>query len=236
MPREDETIGGLPDSWRSANQPIIIYQGPPPETESSTSNALGVLFWLALITLCLAVAGFCAWAMWNPGHDEDRFSPIYAEGRPLGLNKLIEERTQVNQAAAGLLEYRERVRTRRELEAPHALISGAPDSIDTLRLQWDQSCRRIRRQIYERRITAIENDVLRVRRQLAVASTTEERAALTEERNRLQDEQRRHVRLRDADSDPQFNCIRAAEADACTTADHEPWCDGGDEVFNRRRR
>ena len=51
-----------------------------------------------------------AWAMWNPNHDKTTFSPIYAEGRPLGLYRQIEERERVNETSAGLTEFRDAVR------------------------------------------------------------------------------------------------------------------------------
>ena len=237
--RDHDALSGLPENWRSSGQPIIIYQGVPPSSaQAATSNDLGLLFWLFMITLCLAVAGISAWTMWNPGHarmtERGRwFSPIYAEGRPLGLNKLIEERARINAAAAGLIEYRERVRAGRE--QPHVLIAGNSDSIDALREQWDGACRNIRRQIYQGRIDVIEADLLRLRRRFAIVSPADQ-AALTEERRRLEELQRQNVRLRDADGDPALYCTRAVEADVCSQNDHEPWCDGGEDVFNRRRR
>ncbi len=209
--------------------------------KSATSSSIGVLFWLALITLCLTVAGFSAWTMWNPNHasvtdDKRWFSPIYSEGRPLGLNKLIEEREQISAAAAGLVEYRELVRLGRDAASPHPLITGPSDSIDALRGQWDAGCRNIRRQIYQGRIDRIEADLLRQRRRVAVVANAADRAALAAEARRMEDIKKQTVSLRDADGDPALYCTRAAEADACSQNDHEPWCDGGEDVFNRRRR
>ncbi|MBC7768209.1 MAG: hypothetical protein H7124_05430 [Phycisphaerales bacterium] len=241
--RDDDILNGLPDKLRSSGQPIVIYQGVPPEQAAAqaTNNALGLLFWLFLITLCLMVAGVSAWAMWNPNHanptDRGRwFSPIYAEGRPLGLNKLIEERERINAAAAGLSEYRDDVSARRELRQPHPLITGTTDSIDTLRQQWDDSCRDIRRQIYQNRLDAIEANLLQLRRRIAVTTVPADRAALTEQRRTLEETRRQTMRVRDADGDPALSCVRAVEADMCGRGDHDPWCDGGDDVFNRRRR
>jgi hypothetical protein len=239
---DDDILRGVPDKLRNSGQPIIIYQGVPPEqaTAQATSNALGLLFWLFMITLCLIVAGASAWAMWNPNHanrnDRGRqFSPIYAEGRPLGLNKLIEERERVNAAAEGLSAYRDRVSARRELTQPHPLITGTTDSIDTLRQQWDNACSDIRRQIYQDRLDVIEANLLQLRRRTAVAPPAE-RPALEEERRLLQRLQLQTVALRDANGDPELSCVPAAQADVCGRGDHDPWCDGGDDVFNRRSR
>jgi hypothetical protein len=240
--RDDDPLAGLPENWRHSGQPIIIYQAPPPrDFDSATSSSLGVLFWLALITVCLTVAGVSVWTMWNPNHagmtDNKRwFSPIYAEGRPLGLNKLIEEREQISAAAAGLLQYRELARAGREASQPHPLITGPSDSIDALRAQWDAGCRSMRRQIYQARINRIEADLLRVRRRLTIVANPADRAALAGEAQRIQETQRQNIRLRDADGDPSLSCTRAAQADVCSQNDHEAWCDGGDDVFNRRRR
>jgi hypothetical protein len=240
---DDDILSGLPEKLRNSGQPIVIYQGVPPEQAAAqaTNNALGLLFWLFLITLCLGVAGVSAWAMWNPNHaspnDRGRwFSPIYAEGRPLGLNGLIEERERINAAADGLSAYRDRVGARRDLNQPHPLITGSTDSIDTLRQQWDNGCRDIRRQIYQNRLEDLERSLLQLRRRLAVTTVQAERTTLTEQRRVLEERQRETARLRDADGDPALNCVRAVEADACGRGDHDPWCDGGDDVFNRRRR
>jgi hypothetical protein len=239
---DDDILRGVPEKLRNSGQPIVIYQGVPPEqaTAQATSNALGLLFWLFMITLCLIVAGASAWAMWNPNHanptDRGRwFSPIYAEGRPLGMNKLIEERERVNAAAEGLAAYRDRVSARREANQPHPLITGTTDSIDALRQQWDGACRDIRRQIYQDRLDVIEANLLQLRRRAGVAAPAD-RPALAEERLRLEELQRQTARLRDADGDPELNCVPAAQADTCGRGDHDPWCDGGDDVFNRRSR
>jgi hypothetical protein len=240
---DDDILRGLPEKLRNSGQPIVIYQGVPPEqaTAQATNSALGLLFWLFMITLCLIVAGASAWAMWNPGHanpnDRGRwFSPIYAEGRPLGLNKLIEERERVNAAVEGLGAYRDRVSARRELTQPHPLITGTTDSIDTLRQQWDNACSDIRRQIYQDRIDVIETNLLQVRRRLQAAPAAD-RPALLEERRRLEEQQRQTVRTRDNPStDQELSCVPAALADTCGRGDHDPWCDGGDDVFNRRSR
>lgn len=239
-PREDETLGGLPDSWRTSSQPIVIYQGgPPPGAETPTSNALGLLFWLAMITLCLGVAGFSAWAMWNPNHDKDVFSPIYAEGRPLGLYRQIEERERVNETSAGLTEFRDAVRRQNSSSdrsaITHPLVTGE-GGIDALRREWDELCNTIRFQIYEERLGQVGDLIRQRQQQRALATTTEERRLLDQELVNLRDQVTLLQRERDTQSNPALRCTPAREADACTPSDHEPWCDGTGAVFNVRER
>ena len=235
--RDDDTLGGLPESWRNSSQPIVIYQGgPPPGVESPTSNALGLLFWLAMITLCLGIGGFSAWAMWNPNHDKTTFSPIYAEGRPQGLYKQIEEREQVNQAAAGLSAFRDSIRRQNASSdrsaLTHPLFTSEQGGVDALRREWDELCNTIRLRIYEDRLGQVADLIRQRQQQRALATNPDERRRLDGELIGLRDQQILLARERDTQSNPALRCTPAREADACQPSDHEPWCDGSGAQFN----
>jgi hypothetical protein len=66
--QEEEPRSGALQTWNTVGQPIIVYQGPPPETAAApTRNAVALLFVLAALTLCAAVAGWCAFKTWGTG-------------------------------------------------------------------------------------------------------------------------------------------------------------------------
>ncbi|MGE0830045.1 MAG: hypothetical protein AB7O04_11935, partial [Hyphomonadaceae bacterium] len=86
MPEHEDNFSSLPDILRESNRPIIIYQGAPQGAlDPVTSNALGLLSWLSLLTVCLIAIGLCFWSIWKPGYDASRYSPIHVEGQPRGL-------------------------------------------------------------------------------------------------------------------------------------------------------
>lgn len=218
----------LPDIIRDSNRPIIIYQGPPPgQLDPVTSNAIGLLAWLSLLTICLVTIAIAFWMIWNPSHDPAQYSPIYAEGRPNGLAKRIDERRQINDQALGLLDYLDRLREdnfdRRRTSETHPLISGA-EGIDDLRRRWDIACRSIRARIYDRRIGDIDTRLVDVRRRLRQTSDPVARAALMETLAGLQQQRRDEVERRRTDSDPALRCTPAAEAPVCSTSSEDPWC------------
>lgn len=229
MPEPEEILGGVPDVVRNSNRPIIIYQGPPPGAlETSTSNALALLSWLALLSVCLAGILFCVWQVWNPGYDKRQFSPIYAQGRPLGLAKQIEEREQINARALGLASYRDQLwatshgRVRPEVAAPPLI--GERDGVDDVRRQWDVMCNIIRTRLYDRRLAMIDARAAELRRQRALANTADERTRINGGLDDLQLQRAVLIENQRTDGDPALRCVPAAEAPACSASDPALWC------------
>lgn len=242
MPENEEPIGGLPDIIRDANRPIIIYQGPPPgQLDPVTSNAIGLLAWLSLLTVCLVVIGLASWMVWNPSHDETRYSPIHADGQPRGLANRAEERREINALTAGLVQYVERIQNdnfdRRRTNETHALIDGA-EGIDTLRREWDTTCRRVRARIYDRRIGDLDTRLAEARRQLRQTEDPAQREALNASIAELAQQRRDQGERRRTDSDPALRCASAASAPACSVTSRDPWCNpeiARPEEFAERR-
>ncbi len=242
MPEHEEPIGGLPEIIRDSNRPIIIYQGAPPgQLDPVTSNALGLLAWLSLLTVCLAVIGLSSWAVWNPSRDETRYSPIYADGQPRGLANRVEERREINVLATGLVQYVERVQAdnfdRRRSNERHALIDGA-DGVDALRREWDTTCRRVRARIYDRRIGDLDTRLSEARRQLRQTQDPAQRETLDAEIATLVSQRRDQAESRRIDSDPSLRCTPAASAPACSLTSQDPWCNpdiARPDEFTQRR-
>lgn len=243
MPENEEPIGSLPDIIRDSNRPIIIYQGPPPgQLDPVTSNAIGLLAWLSLLTVCLVVIGLSSWAVWNPSHDDSQYSPIYAEGQPRGLANRAAERREINALTAGLVQYIERIQAdnfdRRRTNEAHALIDGA-DGVDALRREWDTTCRRVRARIYDRRIGDLDTRLSEARRQLRQTQDPSQREALDASIAELVQQRRDQAERRRTDSDPALRCVSAASAPACSLTSRDPWCNpeiARPEEFAQRRR
>ncbi len=228
MPDPEDNISGLPEVVRNSNRPIIIYQGPPPgQLDAPTTNAVGLLSWLTLLTICLVAIALSVWTVWNPGHDQTQFSPIYAQGQPVGLAKRIEERQEVNTRAEGLLEYLERVRAdnlgRRRSGETHPLITDR-DGVEDLRSQWDAMCRSIRARIYDRRIGQIDARLSELRAYRRQVADPVERARVDGDLAGLTEQRRAELDRRRTDSDPALRCVPAAQAPVCSDASAEPWC------------
>lgn len=228
MAEPDEHLSGLPDVVRNSNRPIIIYQGVPPGAlDAPTSNALGLLSWLALLTVCLGAILFCMWQIWNPGYDRRQFSPVFPEGRPLGLARQIEEREELNEHAEGLLEFLDQLRSSRfsgaRSSVAHPLITDRA-GVDEARRQWDAMCNNIRARIYDRRLGQIAARAAELRRRRAVVSDPAERAQLDDDLRSLQQQRGDQIERRRTDSDPALRCVPAAEAPACSDSNADPWC------------
>lgn len=228
MPGPDDTLSGLPDTLRNSNRPIVIYQGGPPQhLDAPTSNALGLLSWLALITLCLGVVVFCAWSVWNPGHNQRQFSPIYTEGRPIGLAKQIEERRQVNDRAEGLIEFLGRVRAnnfaRRRAVLTHPLLTDR-EGLDELRQQWDAMCRNNRARIYDRRIGQIEARAAELRQRRWQTRDAAERGRIGDDLQSQQRQRNDEIERQRTDSDASLRCTPAAQAAVCSDSNDDAWC------------
>ncbi len=242
MPEHDEPTSGLPDIIRDSNRPIIIYQGAAPgQLDPVTGNAIGLLAWLSLLTVCLIVIGLSFWSVWNPSHEETRYSPIYADGQPLGLASRVNERREINAQTTGLVEYVERIQLdnfdRRRTNETHALIDGA-GGVDALRREWDATCRRVRARIYDRRIGDMDTRLSEARRQLRQTQDPAQRATLDTNIAELVQQRRAEVDRRRTDSDPALRCIPAASAPACSLTSQDPWCNPEiarpDEFASRR--
>jgi hypothetical protein len=228
MAKPDELPGGLPDILRNANRPIVIYQGgAPPNEFAQATNALGVLVWLALITLCLAVAGGYAWRVWGVGNDRSQFSPVYAEGRPVGLMGRLEERRRINASADGLIEFRDDVRAdnveSRITTVTHSLFTDR-DGIDALRREWDALCAGISARIFERRIGEIDSQAVALRQRRLIETDPAGLARIDAELARLRQQRSDQIERRRTGADPSLRCTPAAEAPVCSGADEEPWC------------
>lgn len=220
--------GGLPDIIRETDRPIIIYQGPAPgQMDSASGNALGLLSWLALLSVCLGVVGFCYWRVWNPSHDLNQPSLIYKEGRPMGLAKQIEERTQINALAEGMASYLDRVRSdsldRRRTRATHPLLSD-PGGIDQLRREWDDMCLNVREGIYERRIGQLDAQLAELRRQRQLQAATPEAGRIDAKVQDLLRRRSDELVRRKTDADPALRCTPSAHAAVCTDRNGEAWC------------
>jgi hypothetical protein len=236
MTEPNDPLAGLPDIARSSNRPIIIYQGPAPQSyvDARTNSALGSLAWLVLITTCLAIAAVSAWSLWNPGFDPHRFSPIYAEGRPLGLSGQIEERRQINAWADGLTEFRDELRAnndaRRLAPLSHPLITDHEgidldhQGVDELRQRWDAMCQGIRASIYDRRFDAIDARVEQLRQQRLRTRNPSDLPEIDGRLQGLQQQRDELVQRQRTDSDPQLRCTPAAQAKACSDSNNDAWC------------
>lgn len=234
MTDSNDPLSGLPEVLRQSNRPIIIYQGnpaPPPLVDTRTTNALWLLTWLGLVTLCLGIAGLSAWAMWNPTFDKERFSPIYAEGHPRGLIKQTQERDQLNDLADGLLDIRDTLRLNNErgrfVSVTHPLIvnrQGADQGIDELRRRWDAMCQDIRARIYERRFSEIDVSVGQLRYERTLASDPAELKRIDDALQALRLQRNDIAVRRRTDSDPALRCTPAIQANVCLDSDTNPWC------------
>ncbi len=242
MPEHEEPIGAVPDIVRDSNRPIIIYQGiAPGQLDPVTSNALGLLSWLSLLTVCLVVIGVSSWSVWNPSRDETRYSPLYVDGQPRGLANRVEERRQINGLTAGLVQYVERIQAdnfdRRRTNETHGLIDGA-DGVDALRREWDAACRRVRARIYDRRIGDLDTRLSEARRQMRQTQDPSQRATLEADIAALVSERRVHAENRRIDGDPALRCTPAASAPPCSLTSDDPWCNpeiARPDEFARRR-
>jgi hypothetical protein len=189
---------------------------------------------MAVVTACLVVAGYCAWRVWSPGFNENRFSPIYADGAPVGLMKQIEEREQVTAWSEGLASFRDTIQANnnanRVTDLAHPLISDRPgirredEGVDTLRRQWDQMCQTIRARLYERRIGAIDSNAAAWRMQRQRATDAAERTRIDAELEALRVQRAAEVERRRTNADPALSCTPAAVAPACARDDSSPWC------------
>jgi hypothetical protein len=236
MTEPNDPLAGLPDIVRSSNRPIIIYQGPPPQSyvDARTNSALGSLAWLVLITTCLAIAAASAWSLWNPGFDAHRFSPIYAEGRPLGLSGQIEERRQINAWADGLTEFRDELRANNDarrvialsqpLITDHQGIDLDHQGIDELRQRWDAMCQSIRASIYDRRFDAVDARMALLRQQRLRAGTASDLQSIDSVLQALKQQRDELVERERTDSDPQLRCTPTAQADVCSDSNNDAWC------------
>lgn len=229
MPEQEDNIGGLPEVIRESNRPIIIYQGGPPpgQLDPVTSNAIGLLAWLSLLTVCLVIVGFSFWTIWNPSRDETRYSPVYADGQPRGLANRVSERREINTLTEGLVRYVERVQddnfNRRRTTETHALIDGA-GGVDALRREWDATCRSVRARIYDRRIGDLDGRLFEARRQLRQIQDPAQRATLEANIEQLAQQRRDQAEHRRTDSDPALRCTPAAMAPTCSLTSADPWC------------
>lgn len=236
MAEPNDPLAGLPDVLRTSNRPIIIYQGPPPQSyvDARTNNALGLLAWLALITICLGIAAFSAWTLWNPTFDATRFSPIYAQGRPRGLTGQIEERRQINAWAEGLTDYRDQLRAandaHRVVTLSKPLITGREgidldhQGVDELRRRWDAMCQNIRASIYDRRLDAIDVRTSQLRNRRARAGDPAEQQSIDDALQSLRLQRADIVERRRTDSDPALQCTPAAQSDVCSDSNNDAWC------------
>lgn len=228
MDEPEDAIGGLPDIVRASDRPIIIYQGGPPnQLDQAASNSLGLLSWLALLSLCLFIIGFCFWRVWNPAYDASKISPVYTEGRPLGLARQVEERREINALANGLVTYLDRLRAdnldRRRTRASHALFSD-PGGIDELRREWDAKCLSVREAIYDRRIGRLDAQIAELQRQRARQSDPAEGARLDGAVQNAVRQRTLEVANRRNDGDPALRCVPAAFAAPCAQDSADPWC------------
>ena len=236
MAEPQDPVDRLPDIVRESNRPIIIYQGGPPPSyiDARTSSALGVLAWMALLTICLVVGGLSAWAIWNPGFDKTRFSPIFAEGHPRGLSGQIDERQQINAWSAGLVEFRDHIRAGNDAGRPvllsHPLITDRQginldhQGVDALRQQWDALCNSIRARIFDRRLEAIDIRVEQLQEQRGRTVDAAARQTIDDSLQSLKLQRADLVERRRTDSDPSLRCTPAAQADMCSDSNADTWC------------
>jgi hypothetical protein len=225
---EPEPLRGLPETLRNANRPIIIYQGAPQsEIDAVAGNSLGLLFWLALLSVCLVVTIHGAWSVWNPAYARGVYSPIYPQGRPAGLAKQIEERRQINTQAVGLIEFLDRIRAdtvdRRRTNASHPLISDR-GGIDDLRREWDAMCLSIREGVYDRRIAQLEGRILELGQRRGLERDPATLAGINADLFSLLQQRDAEVERRRTDSDPTLRCVPAAQAQVCSNSNADAWC------------
>lgn len=225
---DPEMLRGVPDTLRQSNRPIIIYQGAPQnDIDAIAGNSLGLLSWLALLSVCLGVTIWGAWTVWNPAHDRAAYSPIHAEGRPVGLSGQIEERRQINAQAAGLIEFLDRIRAdtveRRRTAAVHPLMTDR-GGIDDLRKEWDAMCRSIREGVYDRRIAQVEGRMLELRQRRGLERNPAELVRIDADLASLEVQRAAEVERRRTDSDPTLRCIPAAQANVCSNSNADAWC------------
>jgi len=228
MDDPEEAISGLPDIVRNSDRPIIIYQGAPPnQLDQAAGNSLGLLSWLALLSLCLFIIGFCFWRVWNPAYDPSQVSPVHAEGRPLGLARQVEERREINALASDLVTYLDRVRAdnfdRRRTRATHPLLSS-PGGIDELRREWDAKCQSVREGIYDRRIGRLDAQIAEFQRQRARQSDPLEATRLDGALQGVIRQRTLEVTNRRTDGDPALRCVPSALAPLCARDSKDVWC------------
>jgi hypothetical protein len=225
---DSEPVRGLPETLRGSTRPIIIYQGPPQgDIDAVVGNSLGLLFWLALLSVCLGITLFGAWTVWNPAHVRGSYSPIHAEGRPAGLAGQIEERRQINGQAIGLIEFLDSIRTdtlnRERTDANHPLISDR-GGIDELRKEWDAMCLSIREGIYDRRIAQTEGRIVELRQRRGVERNPTELYRIDVDIMNLEQQRLTELERRRTDSDPTLRCVPAAIAPVCSNSNADAWC------------
>jgi hypothetical protein len=200
MAREGEGVpAGLPDAWRNAH--VVVYQGPPPDAETPTRNALGLLFWLAMITLCLLIAGLCFMTIWG-----DK-----------GLIRQIEAQERITADSDPLLDYVEDLRRQNNelaminldggVTEPPALtdLPQAITGIKDLRERFDRHCLEIAGRVRG----DIENRQQGIREALATNIGARERYDLLEQQRRLQEQLR------------SLQCAPARAAAECNWVEHD---------------
>jgi hypothetical protein len=225
---EPEPLRGLPETLRNTNRPIIIYQGAQQsEIDAIAGNSLGLLFWLALLSVCLGVTIYGSWSVWNPAYARGVYSPIYAQGRPAGLAKQVEERRQINAQADGIIEFLDRIRAdtveRQRTAAVHPLMTDR-GGIDDLRKEWDAMCLSIREGIYDRRIAQFEGRILELRQRRGLERDLATLASINSDLYSLQQQRDAEIERRRTDSDPTLRCIPAAQAPVCSNSNADAWC------------
>lgn len=228
MDEPEEAIGGLPDIVRNSDRPIIIYQGgPPSQLDQAANNSLGLLSWLALLSLCLFIIGFCFWRVWNPAFDPKQASLVHTEGKPLGLARQVEERRQINAQAGGLVSYLDRLRAdnfdRRRTRATHPLFSN-PGGVDELRREWDAKCQTVRESIYDRRIGRLDAQIAELQRQRARQADPAQAATLDQSLQALTQQRTMEISNRRTDADPALRCTPSAAAPPCADDSKATWC------------
>jgi hypothetical protein len=225
---DPEPLRGLPETLRTSNRPIIIYQGQPQsEIDAAVGNSFGLLFWLALLSVCLGVTLFGAWTVWNPAHVRGAYSPIYADGRPAGLAGQIQERRQINAQGAGLIEFLDNIRAdtmdRRRTDANHPLMTDR-GGIDELRKEWDAMCLSVREGIYDRRIAQLEGRIVDLRQRKSLERSPTELYRIDVDIMNLEQQRVTELERRRTDSDPTLRCVPAAMAPVCSNSNAEAWC------------
>ena len=223
---DNDTPNTLPELLRQSNRPIIIYQGGPPILEPRAGGALGLIAWLCLFTICLVVAASCFWMVWNPNFDRNQDSVVFAEGRPFGLMRQIEERRTINDSAAGLVDYLQRLRDSHgfvgDAAAPAVLVDH--DGIDDLRRQWDALCQDVRGRIYGRRIGRIDAQIAQLNQLRTQARDPDQRTSLNDQVRDLRQQRSDVLAEERQNSNPQLRCTLAAQAPACSDSSSDLWC------------
>ncbi|HVZ99522.1 MAG TPA: hypothetical protein VG841_04330 [Caulobacterales bacterium] len=139
MPRPEDQ--SLPQNWSSVekSQAVVIYASPQQQQETAARSAFGLLFVLAVITLCGVIAGICAWRTWG---QEGVISQIAAQ-------QAITEETRAigdyrNQLSRQNIEM-DRMLKSGKISAPplppqHNLITAQTRSVDAARREFDANC------------------------------------------------------------------------------------------------